>query len=99
MKPLKKDQRFHIKMTVEEYSTLKQLSENSNLPMGQYLINSGLNNTGNNPLYTKNVHSFMLHLEALQKILEQQSDTDLETQKLRSQLNQEAKKLWQSLKL
>lgn len=97
MKSIKKDQHFHLKMTLEEYSAIKELSENHNLSMGQYLINSGLNNS--NPLYTKQVHSFILHLETLQKILETNCSTDTETDKLRNELYLEAQKLWQSLNM
>lgn len=98
MQSKKKEQRFHLKMTPEEYSEIKQLSENHNLPMGQYLINSGLNNS-NHPLYTKQVHSFILHLETLQKILEANCCNDTETDKLRNELYLEAQKLWQSLNM
>lgn len=97
MEESKKYQHFHMKIKNDDFLELKKLSENHNLPMGQYLIASGLRHEQSNVLYTKQVHSFMLHLENLQKILEQHNDPG--TDKLRSELYLEAKRLWQSLNM
>lgn len=99
MEDTKKYQHFHMKIENDDFLELKRLSENHNLPMGQYLVASGLHHGQSNTLYTKQVHSFMLHLENFQKILEKQEDTNSEIGKLRSELYQEAKELWQSLNM
>lgn len=90
---------IHLKTTPENHALLKSLADQNHLTLSQYLIDSGLNNTVTNPLCTKQVHEFMLHLESFQKMLEKQAYADHNIDRSRNELYQEAKKLWQSLSI
>lgn len=95
----KKDIRFQIRMTPEEKLQLHSLAQKHKQPLGQFLIDSALENTEYHPIYNNEFCSFLLHLEALQKVLDSCSLPDNTLDNFRTDLNKEAKELWQSLSM